>query len=359
MNHPDLDRLTSWVHGLPDPEIDTHVPGCAGCRDTAEGLREEARVLAREIGSPERLAALKAGLMHAAGRRRPARLLLWQIPVAAAVLIGLIAVLLSPGSRHSVVDGRVALEDGRVVAAPMDLAASQSWQLRALENARVSLADHTTVNLRPGTRIGLSPFGARGVQADVSSGEAEFTVSRDPKRLVIVSPAGRVEAADGKFDLKIVFEEEGGVPVKKVLAGAIVTVFAGSISLSNANGSAEAQPGQSAVLARSQAPLFLAAPQDKQEELLRRLEQLAARVAKLEDEVTQLEAKNKQLKLQLTSNGIGGPGGAWLGAPGQSVNGAGVRVIQSGAGGAPGSSVIIELQEGNEKKPERKNPQEK
>jgi ferric-dicitrate binding protein FerR (iron transport regulator) len=254
------------------------------------------------------------------------------------------------------VDGRVALEDGRVIAAPMDLAASQSWQLEALENARVSLADHTTVNLRPGTRIGLAPSGARGVQADLASGEAEFDVSPDPKRLVIVSPAGRVEAADGKFGLKIVFEEEGGVPVKKALAGAIVTVFAGSISLSNANGTAEAQTGQSAVLARSQAPLFLAAPQDKQEDLLRRLEQLAARVAKLEDEVAQLESKNKQLKLQLTSNA---PGGAvWGVGPGQPVNGAGLRVLQP-AGGAPGSSVIIELQEGNEKKPERKNPQEK
>jgi hypothetical protein len=357
MNHPDLDRLTSWVHGLPDPEVDSHLPACPECRAAAEGLREEAQLLAREIGSPERLAALKAGLLHAAGRRRPARLLLWQIPVAAAVLIGLVAVLLSPGARHSVVDGRVALEDGRVVAAPMDLAASQSWQLQALETVRVSLADHTTVNLRPGTRIGLAPTGARGVQADLASGEAEFSVSPDPKRLVIVSPAGRVEAADGKFGLKIVFEEEGGVPVKKALAGAIVTVFAGSISLSNANGTAEARTGQSAVLARSQAPLFLAAPQDKQEELLRRLEQLAARVAKLEDEVAQLEAKNKQLKLQMTSNA---PGGAvWGVAPGQPVNGAGVRVIQSAAGGAPGSGVIIELQEGNEKKPERKNPQEK
>ncbi len=356
MNHPDLDRLTSWVHGLPDPGVEEHVPGCPACRDAAEDLREEARVLSQEIGSPERLAALKAELLHAAGRGRPARLLLWQVPVAAAVLFGLVAVLLPPGARHSVVDGRVALEDGRVVAAPVDLAASKSWQLQAVEDVRVSLADHTTVHLRPGTRIGLAPSGARGVQADVSSGEARFTVFPDPKRLVIVSPAGRVEAADGQFDVKIVFQDEGGVPVKNALAGAIVTVFAGSISLSNANGSAEARTGQSAVLARSQAPLFLAAAQDKQEELLRRLEQLAARVAKLEDEVAQLEARNKLLKLQLASNALGAPGAAWNSAPGQP--GGGVRVIQS-AGGTPGGGVIIELQDGNEKKPERKNPQEK
>jgi hypothetical protein len=106
------------------------------------------------------------------------------------------------------------------------------------------------------------------------------------------------------------------------------------------------------VLARAEAPMFLSAPQDKQEELLRRLEQLAARVAKLEDEVTQLDQKNKQLKLQLTSNA---PGGAvWGVGPGQSAGG--VRVIQS-AGGSPGG-VIIELKEEDEKKPERKsNPQ--
>src|SRR4030095_7720779 len=126
-------------------------------------------------------------------------------------------------------------------------------------------------------------------------------------------------------------------PVTNLIAGATVTVFAGSISLSNANGTAEAQPGQSAVLAQAEAPLFLAAPQDKQEELLRRLEQLAALVAKLEDEVTRLEQRNKQLKAQLSA-GNPGPGGAIWAAPG-TTNGA-YRVIQS-AGGAV-STVIIE-----------------
>ena len=120
--------------------------------------------------------------------------------------------------------------------------------------------------------------------------------------------------------------------MKNVLAGAIVTVFAGSISLSNANGTVDALTGQSAVLARAEAPLFLAAPQDKQEELLRRLEQLAARVSKLETEVAQLEEKNKQLRTQLGANPFG-PGGVWVGQPGSS----GVRVIQGGPGGAPGA----------------------
>jgi len=337
MSHPDLDRLTAWVHGLEDGDTDAHVAGCPGCRDAAAALRQEADLISREIGNPERLAALKAGLLHhASGRRRPLRGLLWQIPVAAAVLFGLVAVLLTPGDRHRITDGRVALEDGRVVQAPIELAAAKSWQLRAVEPARVRISDRSTVELGPGSSISLAPVGARGVQAALSTGRATFSVEPDARRLIVCSPSGRVEAAGGKFEMRIVTQEEGGAPVKNLLAGAIVTVFAGSISLSNANGTVDAQPGQSAVLAQAEAPLFLAAPQDRQEELLRRLEQLAARVAKLEDEVTQLEQKNRQLKTQLSTNA---PGGVyWSSNPGQ--NGT-FRVIQ-GPGGAAGGAVIIE-----------------
>lgn len=350
MSHPDLDRLTSWVHGLPDGELDAHVDRCPSCRDTVAALREEARLLAREIGSPERLAALKAGLLqHAGGRRRSVRGLLWQIPVAAAVLVGLVAVLLSPGGRHRITDGRVALEDGSVVAAPVELAAVKPWQLRAVEPARVQMSDRSTVELASGSSLSIAPGGRRGVQASLSSGRATFSVAPGSQRLTVCSPAGRVEASDGSFTLKIVAEEKGGMPVNNVLAGAIVTVFAGSISLSNANGTVDAQPGQSAVLALKEAPLFLSAPQDKQDELLRRLEQLAAQVAKLEGEIAQLEEKNKQLRTQLSSNS---PGGVfWTTNPGQ--NG-GVRVIQGGgAGGAVGGTVIIE-----ESKTERSNPKQ-
>jgi hypothetical protein len=341
MSHPDLDRLTGWVHGVEDAEVQIHVGGCPECRDTAAGLREEAALLSREIGSPERLAALKAGLLqHASGRRRSARGLLWQIPVAAAALFGLVAVLLSPGGRHRLTDGRLTLEDGSVVEAPVELAAVKSWQVRAVQPARLRMSDRSTVELAPGSSLSLAPGGGRGVQASVSSGRATFSVAPDAKRLIVCSPTGRVEAADGKFEVKIVSKDEGGMPVNNLLAGAIVTVFAGSISLSNANGTAEAQSGQAAVLARAEAPLFLAAPQDRQEELLRRLEQLAAKVAKLEDEVAQLETRNKQLKAQLTLNGPVGPGGAvWTTNPGQP---GGVRVIQSGPGGSAGATVIIE-----------------
>jgi hypothetical protein len=356
MTHPDLDRLTAWVHGFLEgaeaSEVDEHVAGCPSCREAVQGLRDEAQLLTRAIAHPERLAALKEGLIHAASGKRSYRGLMWQIPVAAAVLIGLVTVLLSPGARHSLVDGQVALEDGRVVSAPLDLAASQSWQLRAVDKVSLRLSDRSTVDLGAGSRISLAPGGARGVLPDLALGEASFKVSPDSRRLSIVSPAGRVEAADGSFSVRIVIEDKGGDPMKNVLAGAIVTVFAGSVALSNANGSVEAQPGQSAALARAEAPMFLTSPQDKQEELLRRLEQLAARVAKLEDEVVQLEQKNKQLKQVLNSNA--GPGGAvWtgVGGPGGAVRQAGV----SGQGpGAPGSVIIIE--ENEEKKPERKNP---
>lgn len=356
MTHPDLERLTSWVHGLlgsgEAAAVEDHVAKCETCRRTARAVHEEGRLISREIGLPERLAALKAGLLQAAGGR-PARSrgLLWQAPVAAAALIGLVAALLSPGERHRLVDGRVALADGRVVAAPTDLPAAQAWDLQALEAARLRLSDLSTVELGRGSRLALSPGGERGVRVDLASGTAQVAVAPDSKRLTVGSPSGRAEAAEGAFALKIVFEEEGGIPMKKSLAGTIVTVFAGSIMLSTPTGAAEARPGQSAVLAPLEAPLFLTAPQDKQEDLLRRLEQLAARVAKLEGEVAQLEAKNQQLKAQLASTAPGQPGGAvWTlnGNPG------GVRVIQS-PGAAPGG-VIIELNEDNEKKPERKAP---
>jgi FecR protein len=363
MTHPDLDRLTCWVHGLLEPEeadvTRDHVAVCASCRDAADGVREEAQLLAREILSPDRMAALKEGILQAAGHRPARRVgLLWQIPVAAAVLFGLVSVLLlSPGAKHRLVDGRVTLQDGRVVAAPLDLSAVQSWQVQALDKAQVQLSDRSTVELEAGTRIALLPVGARGVQADVFSGEALFSVAPDPKVFSVLSPAGRVDAPDGKFSVKIVFEEQGGVPMNKAFAGAIITVVAGSIALSNPNGTAEARTGQSAVLTAAEAPLLLASPQDKQEDLLRRLEQLAARVAKLEDEVTQLESKNKQLKAQLQSNAPGMPGGAVWSFSGNGAQG--VRVLQAGGGGAPGS-VILELKEEDEKKPERKsNPREK
>lgn len=134
--------------------------------------------------------------------------------------------------------------------------------------------------------------------------------------------------------------------MKGMIAGALVTVLAGSVSLSNAEGNASAGPGQSAVLARTQVPLLVAAPQDA-EALLKKLEQLAARVAKLEEEIGRLETRNKQLKEQLKGNAPGG--GVWFGGAGGT---GGVRVTQNG-NPAPGSSVIIELDENKTEKKDK------
>ena len=348
MSHPDLDRLTSWVHELLEPaeahEVAGHVEDCGECRDDADHLREEARAIASEIAPDARLAALKEKLLREAATpaRRPRFAgLIWQVPLAAAVLLGLVAVLLSPGPHHRLTAGRVALEDGRELSAPTDLAASKAWQIRAIEKSSVQLSDHTTVELGAGSRFGLDGSGERGVQAELSTGEAVFVVAPDPRRLVVRAPAGRVESGDGTFTVKIVVEEkvdEGGTPMKGMIAGALVTVFAGSVSLSNAQGQASVEPGRAMVLAAFEAPLLVASPQDA-EALLKRLEQLAARVAKLEDELGRLEVRNKQLKEQLKA---GGGAFGWSANPGGGAGG--VRMVGA-QGAAPGQPVIIELEE--------------
>jgi anti-sigma factor RsiW len=361
MSHPDLDRLTAWVHGMQEPaeahETQDHVAACAECREVVEGLREEARLISREILPAGRADELKERILQAAGRRpRRWRGWLWQVPAAAAVLIGLLTLLSSQAGRHHLVDGRVALPDGSVAAAPLDLDGSLSWQLRALEKARVELRDRTTVELTKGARLALTPVGPRGVQPAVSSGEALFIVVNDLKPLTIELPAGRVVASDGTLTVKFVVQEKGEDPMNKTLAGALVTLVAGSASLSTPNGVAEARAGQSAILAPAEAPLLVASPQDKQEDLLRRLEELVARVAKLEAEVSQLEARNKQLKVQLQSNAPGGPGGSvWV------VEGNGAQ-LNPGPGGSVQRVLhvtIDEKDEKTEKKPEKKAPSEK
>ena len=185
MSHPDLDRLTSWVHGLLEPgeseATRSHVADCPDCADDAEVLREEGRLLSREILPPERIAALKEAILESADAHRQSRWrgLLRQIPAAAIVLIGLVATLLPGGARHRLLDGRVTLQDGRVVDGPLDLDGSRSWRMQAVEKAQVRLSDRSTVDLGPGARLALAPGGTRGVRADVSSGEVVFSVARN------------------------------------------------------------------------------------------------------------------------------------------------------------------------------------
>jgi hypothetical protein len=355
MTHPDSDRLTAWVHELVEPAdavgIADHVAECADCREEVDRLREEAQAVLSAIAPRERLDALKERLLREAGgpARRRVGGLSWQVPLAAAVLVGLVTVFLAPGPRHTVTAGRVELEDGHAVSAPLDLARSKSWSLRAVERSSVRLSDRSTVDLGAGAQMRLEGSGERGVQAELTSGEAAFTVAPGPRLLRVAAPAGWVESGDGKFTVRIVSEDEGGIPMKRMTAGALVIAFAGSVSVSNAQGRAPVEPGHAMVLAAAEAPLRVASPQDA-EALLKRLEQLAARVAKLEDELTRLEARNTQLKDQLKA---GGGGFGW------GVNGAGggVRVLQGAPGAAaPGSPIIIELEE---QRNELKNPKGK
>lgn len=354
MTHPDTDRLTAWVHDLLDPSevapLVEHLSGCAPCREASDLLRREARVLAGEISPASRLEALKEKLLRqaepkaSAASSRHGRGFLWQVPLAAAVLVGLVAVLASPGPRHRLVEGRVALEDGQELVAPSDLEGLTSWRLEAKDRASLRLSDRSTVELQPGTRLDLETRGDRGVQPRLSTGEARFVVAPDDRRFTVVSPSGRLESREGSFTVRIVFEDkkEGGTPMKGLMAGTLITVLAGSASLSNAQGEASVAPGQTAVLAASEAPLLVAAPQDA-DALLKRLEELAARVAKLEEEIGRLETRNKQLKEQLKAGG-----GAWVGGPG--------GVIRNPAPGAavPGQPVIIELEEKLERATPRK-----
>jgi hypothetical protein len=105
--------------------------------------------------------------------------------------------------------------------------------------------------------------------------------------------------------LKLLNAEESEVSMGKVMAAAIVLALTGSTLLPHANGTSERGP----------ASMLSVAPDDPQEQQLRRLEQLAARVAALEDEVTRLEEKNKQLKAQLASTAPAAPPGAVPGLP--------------------------------------------
>lgn len=348
MIHPDLDRWTAYVHGVLDASetfpLEGHLAGCAECRETVGDLQEEARILTREIASPLRLSALKARILEAAEGRRPGRSVMGQIPVAAALLVGLAAALLAPGARHHLTDGRVVLEDGKVLSAPATLDGVRSWEMTAVAKARFRLADRTEVDLQPGSRMSLAPAGPRGVEANLRTGEAKFSVAQAPKRLVIHSPAGSLEAADGTIEFKIVDREEGGNPMNRRIAGALVTVLAGSVSLSTSGGTAEAQAGQSVALVQAQKPVPLGGTQDSQETLLVRLEELAARVAKLEVEIAGLEAKNKELKASLQGRPSPAPGGA----PGQPATvwfDEGHHVQVWSADGALPGSVQVELKE--------------
>jgi hypothetical protein len=127
-----------------------------------------------------------------------------------------------------------------------------------------------------------------------------------------------------------------------MVSGIVVAVVAGSAALSNAQGAVEVQVGRAAVMSAAEAPLLVGAPQDDAESLLRRLEQLAASVAKLEQEIARLEERNAKLKEQLRSNAPGG--GVWFNGAG--APGGGVRVVTSTN---PGTEATIIIEEKKDK----------
>ncbi len=308
MTHPEPTRVTAWVHDLLGPEdaraVADHAAACGPCGELAARLKAEARVLTREIARKERLNRLKEELAARAralgapsGGRRHRRGLVLQLTAAAALVAGLVFFLLPSRPRHSLVRGRVALEDGREVSAPAKIPAVAGARLHALEEARLELAGGSTVDLRAGARL-LVQAGGR---AELDSGEAEFTAPADGGKLVVSSNAGRVETARGRF-LARSLDPKGGASMKTSVKGMLVTVLGGSICLASPNGTIEASAGQSALLAPSQAPLLLTPAQESPERLLARLEELAASVARLEQEVSRLERENARLQARLLTD---------------------------------------------------------
>ncbi len=133
-----------------------------------------------------------------------------------------------------------------------------------------------------------------------------------------------------------------------MLTGVVVTVLAGSVGLYNAHGAIEAESGRTAVLAPSQAPLFVA--QDDPETLLRRLEALAAAISRIEAEISKLEAFNAKLKTQL-KNGVDGNRKVYFGGSGGRA--AGFRVLKKGGNTLQVETVILQGSTPSKKKKER------
>ena len=239
----------------------------------------------------------------------------WQAALTATFMVALAGFLGFPsGSDHVLEGGRAWLEGGRELRRGERLSASEPWALRTSESASLRLADGTAVELGPGSTLSLQPSRRREAEVGLGAGRARITVPPGQGRRRVSSPAGWVESAGGAFELNVMSEREdlkpimkGEQPMKGMITAAVVTVLAGSASVGNAQGTFLAGPGTSAVLPAAEAPLVVADAQDA-EALLKRLEELSAALAKLEEKVQHLEARNKQLKDQL--NGAGAAPGA-------------------------------------------------
>jgi len=281
--HPTRDSLEQLARDVADdPGIaEAHVADCDACAAIVDEYRGEDDALRAGLAPvAARPDAFMLKRVLAARHFRPREGWGRQAAAAAVILIALMVLLFAPvRATHRLLDGSITLADGRRLDAPSAFEASSVSALETLkECATIQLVDGTLVELRPATRVEVR---------EVSRQEIE--------RL-------------------------GEESMKGITSGVLVTVLAGSLSLSQAHGSADLLMGRSAVLSPSRAPVLLGLAQEGKAALAKRLEALALEIGKLEDEVKKLETENAGLKaeLQVVVEG-GGPGGSPRQAPGSSV----------------------------------------
>jgi uncharacterized small protein (DUF1192 family) len=311
VNHPARENLDAYAHGLLEDEaasLGAHLEACASCRDHVENYHRESEALAKVLSADlqgqgkgsSRSQVSPRGMFSRRGR-------VWEALGAAALLVVLGLMFFWPVKHHTLLTGRMALEDGTDLRSGARLPLSKSWRLRALERSALRLADHSMVELSSGGLIELANAGDRGVEACIASGEAVLSVTRDSRPFLMRSSVGDVMCSEGSFRLKVIGSLEGAESMKGSITTAFVTVLAGSVSLSNAQGEMSLETGRSAIMETGRAPCLVETQEDG-DALLKKLEELSARIARLEDEVQRLETRNKNLKERLKA------------APGQDIH---------------------------------------
>jgi hypothetical protein len=281
--HPSRDELELLARDVADDSraAEAHVANCDACAAIVEEYRGEddaLRVGLAPVQAQPGAFFLKRVLASRQVRPREG----WgrQAAAAAVILVALMALLFAPTrATHRLLAGAITLADGRRLGAPSAFEASPVSTLETLnERATIQLADGTLMELRSATRVEVRE------------------VNRDE------------------------IERLGGEDMKAIASGVLVTVLAGSLSLSQAHGNADLTSGRSAVLSASHVPVLVGLAQEGKAALAKRLETLAVEIAKLEGEVKKLETEHAGLKAEL--QGVvqgGGPGGSPGQAPGSSV----------------------------------------
>jgi hypothetical protein len=284
-NHSSREDLEQFARGVAGEgcAVGMHAANCAACAAILNEFQDEDDAL-HAILSPVDV-PLDAHLLKrvlAARQVRPVTGWARQAAAAAVILIALMFLLFSPTrGTHRVLEGSITTADGRRFDAPSAFEASPVIALEtAKAPATLSLVNGGLMELRPATRVELREL-------------------------------SRVE-----------IESLGGEDMKGIASGVLVTVFAGSLSLSQAHGSADLVMGRSAVLSASRVPLLVGIAQEGKAALAKRLEALALEIGKLEEEVKKLETEHAGLKTEL-QRGVAGTATTPAGAPGGVPAGAG------------------------------------